>query len=712
MASNDSDPLGLIGTTIDERYEVESLVDEGGFGYVYRAQRVMWDRPVALKLFKARRGDDTKQRQLAEAFIAEGKVMNELSRKTTAIVQSFDIGTVEVEGNQLLYTALEWLEGGTLAHLIARERAEKAAPWSVARVVHTLEPVAIALDVAHASGVAHRDVKPSNIFLIDEGQSAGGVKLLDFGVAKVVEDLTDGFDETGTGLGGYTPRYGAPEQFAKRHGTTGPWSDVYSLAMVCVELMAGKYPLDADGFGQLVFAVCDNDVRPSPRTAGVNVSDEVEAVFLKALAVNVDSRYRTMGEFWEALRATVNLDDLQEQPLAHAATMRNPPTFTAPSTVSRDRTQASLSTTDGQQRTLAEEPRRSPRWALPAGLAAIAVLAGGGYFLSQSGNGDAAPAQPMASASASLAPAEIDPESLSAFTPMLPSAITTPNNPLTPEKIELGRMLFFDKRLSKGGDVSCNSCHNLDQYGMDGLKVAEGTDGKKGVRNTLSVYYAAGAAALNWDGSAPTIEAQVKKPLFNPLEMGTTEEDVIRVLSGIDGYRDAFAKAFPDDANITLDNIGNALGAFQRKLVTPSRWDKFLEGDENALSEQEKRGFNEFVQVGCVSCHVGTYIGMATIQKVGVVKAWPNSKDRGRYELTQQDQDLMMFRVPTLRNAEKTAPYFHDGTQASLNKAVHMMAHHQLGKKISDAQADAIVEWLNTLTGTIDADYVKAPALP
>ena len=206
---------------------------------------------------------------------------------------------------------------------MAQERADQAAPWSVARVVQILEPVVVALDVAHASGVAHRDVKPSNIFLLQENSKIGGVKLLDFGVAKVVEDLADGFDETGTGLGGYTPRYGSPEQFARRHGSTGPWSDVYSLAMVCVELLAGRYPLDAEQFGQLVFAVCDKDVRPTPRTAGVDLGDAVEAVFLKALAVNVDERYRTMVEFWDALRTTVAADQLPDHLLARAATLRS-----------------------------------------------------------------------------------------------------------------------------------------------------------------------------------------------------------------------------------------------------------------------------------------------------------------------------------------------------------------------------------------------------
>ena len=711
MVADKNDPLGLIGTTVDGRYQVESLVDEGGFGYVYRAHRVMWDRPVALKLFKARSGNETKQKQLAEAFIAEGKVMNELSQKTTAIVQSFDIGTVEVNGNTLLYTALEWLDGGTLEQLMAQERADQAAPWSVARVVQILEPVVVALDVAHASGVAHRDVKPSNIFLLQENSKIGGVKLLDFGVAKVVEDLADGFDETGTGLGGYTPRYGSPEQFARRHGSTGPWSDVYSLAMVCVELLAGRYPLDAEQFGQLVFAVCDKDVRPTPRTAGVDLGDAVEAVFLKALAVNVDERYRTMVEFWDALRTTVAADQLPDHLLARAATLRSPSTFRPPAALAEAAT-VPASTTDGQQRSVSEAKSSRSRRGILAAVAAMVVMCGAVWFFMSRGEPTETSAAPMGSASAPAAPAPIDPEHLSGFTPLLPPAITAPDNPLTPEKIDLGRMLFFDKRLSKAGDVSCASCHSLANYGVDGRRVAVGTEGKQGLRNTPSVYHAAGAWKLNWDGSEELIEAHAERMLTDPMVMGKSADAEVRTLKGIAGYRTAFAKAFPEDPHVTMANVGKALGAFQRKLVTPSRWDKFLDGDEHALNDEEKRGFNEFMSVGCVSCHIGTYIGTTMFQKVGLVKAWPNSKDRGLFDLTGQDRDLMMFRVPTLRNVEKTAPYFHDGTQTSLNKSVHMMAHHQLGKRLDDGQADAIVAWLKTLTGDLPSDYIEPPVLP
>jgi cytochrome c peroxidase len=706
MAARDRDPLSLVGTTIDGRYEILELADEGGFGFVYKAQRVMWDKPVAIKLFKQRQGDSEKRAALAKAFIAEGAVLSELSRKTTSIVQSFDVGTITTQdGEALLYTALEWLDGITLAELVDQERQGGGhTAWPLARVIDTLEPIAVALEVAHLNGVAHRDIKPANIFLVrGTANATTAVKLLDFGVAKVVEDLALGFEDTGHHDGPYTPKYGAPEQFAKRHGTTGPWSDVYALAMVAVELLLGRYPFGELAFGELVFAACDTSERPTPMRLGVQVSREVELVFTRALTVKAADRYRDAGEFWAALVEASGIERLPHPTqTGRIATLR-----TLPPPRSERETGDSASTTGAQTHTVSDPPPPARRirvaWAaLPLG----ALVAAGAWLLLR----PPAPAATAPSASASAAAVEVNHEHLTSFA-ALPEAIEASHNPISESKVRLGRMLFHDPRLSRDSDISCDTCHDLDAYGVDGRRFPMGYKGQRGTRNAPSVFHAAGAMALGWDGASPTIEDQVRAPLFNAHEMAMNEADLLERLRAMPGYVEAFALAFPEANEITLENIGRALGAFERKLVTPGRWDQFLVGASRALSDDEKRGFTKFVEVGCVTCHVGPYVGLGMFQKLGLVKPWPKGRDRGRYHVTNNDGDDMVFRVPSLRNVERTAPYFHDGSVTELDRAVRLMAEHQLGKVLSDQDVTAITAWLHALTGDLPRDLVAKPEL-
>jgi cytochrome c peroxidase len=306
----------------------------------------------------------------------------------------------------------------------------------------------------------------------------------------------------------------------------------------------------------------------------------------------------------------------------------------------------------------------------------------------------------------------------------LPNAFKTEENPLTEDKIDLGRKLYYDKRLSKTQTVSCNSCHNLKEYGIDtrsgkkdNRKIAQTSEGIKnhfGPRNSPTVYNAAGQFRQFWDGRKADVEAQAKGPILNPVEMGMPEPDyVMKVVESIPGYRKAFEEAFPkSDTPVKIDNLAKAIGAFERKLVTPAPWDKFLEGDKNALTNKQIKGFNTFVSVGCTSCHTGTLVGGQMYQKLGLVKPWPNQKDKGRYKVTKNESDKMRFKVPILRNITETAPYFHDGSVYELDKAVSMMAKYQLGKDLSDNQTDNIVAWLESLKGEIPSDYIAKPELP
>jgi cytochrome c peroxidase len=281
-------------------------------------------------------------------------------------------------------------------------------------------------------------------------------------------------------------------------------------------------------------------------------------------------------------------------------------------------------------------------------------------------------------------------------------------------QIDLGRMLYFDKRLSKNGSQSCNSCHPLDQWGADGRSTSPGAEGTLGARNSPTVYHAAGYFAQFWDGRALNVEEQAKGPLTNPIEMGLKDAaQVESVIKSVPGYLPLFAKAFPGESQpITYNNVGKAIGTFERGLVTPSRWDAYLRGDTKALSAKEVEGLRIFTNVGCMVCHTGEFVGGTMYEKVGAVEPWPNQNDEGRYQVTKDERDRMVFKVPTLRNIAKTAPYFHDGSAKTLGDAVQMMGRHQLGLELSAEEVSSITSWLESLTGELPRDYIKEPALP
>jgi cytochrome c peroxidase len=188
---------------------------------------------------------------------------------------------------------------------------------------------------------------------------------------------------------------------------------------------------------------------------------------------------------------------------------------------------------------------------------------------------------------------------------------------------------------------------------------------------------------------------------------------VVSTLRAIPGYADAFRKAYPGENDpVTFDNVGRAVGAFERGLVTPSRWDDYLRGNTNALSAPEKEGLKTFLNAGCMVCHTGPLLGGSMFERAGAAEPWPNQKDRGREQVTKAAADGMLFKVPTLRNVAKTAPYFHDASAATLPEAVKMMGRYQLALDLSDEEVASIVTWLNALTGELPTKYIAEPALP
>ncbi len=301
----------------------------------------------------------------------------------------------------------------------------------------------------------------------------------------------------------------------------------------------------------------------------------------------------------------------------------------------------------------------------------------------------------------------------------LPKVADTPGNPLNPAKIQLGKMLYFDPRLSKSGFISCNSCHNLASFGVDNLPTSIGHRWQTGPRNAPTTLNAALHTSQFWDGRAKDVEEQAEKPILNPIEMAIpNEEFLVERLRSIPEYRELFKKAFPnEDTPLTYKNIARAIAAFERTLITPSRFDRFLEGDPNALTPEEKRGLKLFMDVGCITCHTGPLLGGNMFQKFGLFRNYweltgSTRIDSGRYSVTRNEAELFVFKVPSLRNVAQTYPYFHDGSVWSLERAVEIMAEAQLNKKLSPDTVRAIVAFLKSLTGEIPEDALRLPVLP
>lgn len=294
-----------------------------------------------------------------------------------------------------------------------------------------------------------------------------------------------------------------------------------------------------------------------------------------------------------------------------------------------------------------------------------------------------------------------------------PISSITPDE-IPDKKVELGKMLYFDTRLSKDGNISCNSCHNLDTFGVDNLPTSPGDTKELGARNSPTVIYASLHTMQFWDGRAKDVEEQAEGPILNPVEHAIPSAEFLENrLRKVPEYQQLFKEVYSDQKEpITFKNVANAIAAFERKLNPSSRFDKYLEGDESALNEQEKEGLQTFVKNGCIACHSGVAVGGNLYQKFGVYgNYWEYTKsakkDNGLYDLTKKEKDRYFFKTPGLRNVEKTSPYFHDGSVNNLEEAVKIMAKLQVNKELTDTETKNIVAFLKTLTADIDKTYKK-----
>jgi cytochrome c peroxidase len=301
----------------------------------------------------------------------------------------------------------------------------------------------------------------------------------------------------------------------------------------------------------------------------------------------------------------------------------------------------------------------------------------------------------------------------------LPTVMASDDNPITPEKVALGRLLFFETRVSSDGTVSCSRCHQPFLYGTDALSKPIGAEHRVNPRNAPTVLNAALQLAAHWRGDRKNVEDQATQALTGLASFGNPTYDVAMArLKAIPGYAPLFAKAFPGHADpFTPDNWGKAIGAYERTLVTPSPFDAYLNGDDNALSADAETGLREFMQLGCAGCHNGPDVGGGMYQKFGLVEEYwkaTGSKDvdKGRFDVTKNSADMYVFKVPSLRNVAMTPPYFHDGSVSTLSEAVRIMARVQLGRTLGSEQVGHLVAFLDALTGKLPVEFVDSPVLP
>lgn len=302
-----------------------------------------------------------------------------------------------------------------------------------------------------------------------------------------------------------------------------------------------------------------------------------------------------------------------------------------------------------------------------------------------------------------------------AFKP-IPASATLKANPSSPAKVELGKMLFFDPRLSSSWLISCNTCHNLSLGGVDLLETSIGHGWQKGPRNSPTVLNAVFNVAQFWDGRAKDLKEQAMGPVQAAVEMNSTPDRTVKTLRSIPAYVERFKQAFPGEANpVTFENMAKAIESFEATLLTPaSKFDGYLSGKAEALNANERKGLDLFLSKGCVNCHSGVNVGGTGYFPFGVVEK-PGADilprtDKGRFQVTRTASDEYVFKSPSLRNIELTAPYFHSGKVWDLKQAVAIMGSAQLGATLNTEETDAIVAFLKTLTGM--QPKVEYPVLP
>ena len=687
------------------KYRVERVLGEGGMGVVVAAEHLSLRQRVAVKFL---RPESLARPESLERFVREAQSAAAIQNEHVARI--IDVGTQE---SGAPYIVMEHLTGRDLGDLL-RERGRLSAEEAIGYVLQACEAMA----EAHARGIVHRDLKPSNLFLASPMGGPPVVKILDFGLAKTISveptvSEEDTFTTTDVVMG--SVHYMSPEQMRSLK-QADLRSDIWALGVILYELVSGQRPFQGNSIPASLIMIGLDPPRPlDPGCAPPGL----EAVIMRCLEKDKERRPQTIAELavllapFAARSALASLDRIIEcQRASHelrseASGVRGPPSGHSEASGPRGEASGSRREASGPRgeasgsRREASGPGRGGETRIdPASTAGQGGRATRSRRLAALSTAAAAAAAALwlwPTAARDQGP--IEPDRLASFSPLSGPPVLT--SPVERARAELGKKLFADPRLSRQGDVACTSCHPLDRYGADGRKLSRGSDDREPPRNTPSIYNVAGFFALLWDGRKDDLVDQAKEVLLSERVMAAPSGKALASkVAAIPEYASRFAAAFRGDRHpVTFENIARALAAYEETLISRGRWDRFLEGDRAALTEEEKAGFNRFVEVGCVSCHFGPHIGANMFQKVGLVNAWPDSRDRGRFEITRRDADWMVFRVPTLRNVAVTAPYFHDGSVSDLNTVIEMMAWHQLGKRLDQRDVRLIRSWLVSLTG-------------
>ena len=704
------------------KYRVERILGEGGMGVVVAAEHLSLRQRVAVKFL---RPESLLRAEAVERFVREAQSAAAIQSEHVARI--IDVGTQE---SGAPYIVMEHLTGRDLGDLL-RERGPLPVEEAVGYVLQACEAMA----EAHARGIVHRDLKPSNLFLASVVGGPPVLKILDFGLAKTIPSEAasvpeDTFTATDVVMG--SVHYMSPEQMRSLK-QADLRSDIWALGVILYELVSGQRPFQGNSIpASLIMIGLDP---PRPLEPGC-VPPGLEAVIMRCLEKDKERRPQTISELavllapFASQSALASLDriiDYQREShtlrgigtglgQAREASRRAPSAAGATGLRSEAtglRSEASELLTaaapPGPTRSTHPLPGELPGHGAVA-LAETRLDSGGTVEQTRRLTRSRRVALVLTVAAAAAAalwlwPTDepeqgpIEPDRLASFAP-LPGPPRL-DSPVDRARVELGKQLFADRRLSRGGDVACTSCHPLDRFGADGRKLSRGSENREPPRNTPGIYNVATFFALLWDGRKDNLVEQAKEVLLSPRVMAASSgKQLVSKVAAIPEYASGFAAAFRGERPaVTFDNIARALAAYEETLVSRGRWDRFLEGDRAALTPDEKAGFNRFIDVGCVTCHFGPHVGANMFQKVGLVKAWPDSRDRGRFEITRRDADWMVFRVPTLRNVARTGPYFHDGSVSDLDTVIEMMAWHQLGKRLDEQDVRLIRVWLESLTG-------------
>lgn len=598
-------------------YQILRELGRGAMGVVYEAVQLSVGRHVALKTL-----DGFPDSQKRDRFRAEAEAVAQLQH--AHIVQLYDFG--EVDG--LPYFSLELVTGGSLESAMESETVEprRATEW--------IETLARAMQVAHDRSIVHRDLKPANVLITESGQ----LKISDFGLAKRT-DNDSSKSQAGDIVG--TPHYMAPEQAIGDPDKIGPATDVYALGAILYDLLTGTPPFSGVTILETLERIRVQDPT-SLRRKNPKVHADLDTICLKCLQKERRYRYGSALDLAEDLRRFLDGEPVLARPI-------------------------------GPAERLVRRVRRNPVVSALVALGIVGVVIAAFALSGQKRRVNvererAAQAQQQVEAGAVESFAE---RALALEVPLGLKAISVPsNNPLTYAKVELGRMLFFDKRLSVDDSVSCATCHNPALGWSDAQPVATGIGGQKGRRNTPSIVNTAHQRLFFWDGRAEDFEEQALGPLLNPIEMGNPSAEFLEKKVADIGFLVMHFESVFDDG-VTAVNISRALASFQRTIMAGNTpYDRFRAGDETALPPPAKRGMDLFFgKANCSACHSGPYFADGGFHNIGLPTG-ELGEDAGREAVTGMLGDRGAFKTPTLREVSRTAPYMHDGSLDSLETVI------------------------------------------